>query len=104
MCCQLNLFLLSMGYGLVVGVLYAFETLINPLLPALTESQVSAIGIAALVSGLPGAVFGGWVMDVTGAYKVSRVGTLLTRPRADPSRHTRTNTRAPSERTSAVSY
>ena len=73
MCCQLNLFLLSMGYALLVGVLYAFETLIGPLLPTLTEKQVSAIGIAALVSGLPGAVFGGWVMDVTGAYKMASI-------------------------------
>ena len=58
----------SLGYGLVVGVLYAFETLVDELLPSLTEKQLSAIGIAALAAGLPGAVFGGWVMDVTGGW------------------------------------
>ena len=66
---QHNLLLLGLGYGLVVGVLYAFETLVDQLLPTLTESQQSYVGVAALASGLPGAVFGGYIMDITQAYK-----------------------------------
>ena len=66
---QYNLLLLGLGYGLIVGVLYAFETLVDQLLPTLSESQQSYVGVAALVSGLPGAVFGGYVLDITQAYK-----------------------------------
>ena len=61
--------LLATGYGLAVGVLYGWETLMDVLLPHQSTSEVSTIGTAALLFGLPGAVIGGWVLDSLKNYK-----------------------------------
>ena len=72
-----TLLLLSLGYGLVVGVLYAFETLMTLLLPRASTAQLGALGTAALLAGLPGAVFGGWILDRTRRFKAANVGMSL---------------------------
>ena len=59
-----TLLLLSLGYGLVVGVLYAFETLMTLLLPRASTAQLGALGTAALLAGCPRRLWG-WILDRT---------------------------------------
>ena len=69
LCRRRDPFLQSVGYGFAVAVLYGFETLMQPLLPSLSSYQISFLGTSALLVGLPGSLFGGWVLDATKQYK-----------------------------------
>lgn len=75
--CRRDSLLQGMGYGVVVGVLYAFETLLDILLPSLSSQRLSVLGTTALISGLPGSLFGGWVLDVTKQYKWATIALTL---------------------------
>lgn len=60
---------LALGYGLCVGVLYAFETLLQELLPGRSTRAISVVGLTMLLAGLPGAFLGGAALDATKQYR-----------------------------------
>ena len=62
---------LCLGYALAVGALYAVSTDLEVLLPDASTRQISLVGGAMLLAGLPGALFGGAVQRPSGE-KASR--------------------------------
>lgn len=60
---------LCVGYCFCVGTLYAFETLLDELIPDQSIGQQSLIGVIMLFMATPGAVAGGFLLDITGMYK-----------------------------------